>query len=1220
MNAEPVQPVGVVAIGASAGGLQAYTELLEALPDTTGMTFVIVQHLAASHESFLSALLGRIASMPVIEVQDGPCVESNTIYVIPPNRTMIIEDGHLRLRDREPGLHLSVDIFFKALAESHGPRAIGIVLSGTGSDGANGIAAIKAAGGITFAQDESAQHSGMPMSVINTGSVDFVTSPRAMAQEIAKLASRAEFTFSTDPVEPPESVEEILAIVDERLNIDFTLYKTSTLHRRIRRRMALSHAETLEAYGRILRENPTEVDALARDILISVTSFFRDPEAFEALKSVVFPRLLARESNSDAVRIWVVGCSSGEEAYSLAMALIETMEGIDKPHQLCVFGTDLNPRAIERARRGWFPKSIEENVSAERLDRFFTKGDDGYTINSLIREMCVFAPHNALTDPPFSRMDLVSCRNLLIYFDGAPQRKLLPLLNYALKPGGFLFLGASESINNYRELFDEVDSRHKIYTKRPLPTRLNSSIARAALRVPPLPSTVSKIAKPMRDRQGERYRSAEMAALKYFAPPGVLVDAAGEILQFRGDTSPFLTQSEGRASLNLLKIAREGLFTAIRTGLRHAAEQTRPLQTDGVIVKNDAGLIDVSLVAIPVVYAASERRGCWIFFQARPERAQQSSQSATIADLDADTARQISVLTDELMAARDHLETTIQELESANEDLQAANEEVQSTNEELQSTNEELETSKEEIQSTNEELSTVNDELRLRNHELDRANSDLLNLFSSVQMAAVMVWPDLRIRRFTPLAEILFNIRGTDIGRPITEMRHNIDIENFPDLLLESIRHGRELEREVQSAARHWYLLRVRPYRNRDGSIDGAVVLLVDIDTLASTQDTLRKRVAELAAADRHKNEFLAILAHELRNPLAPLRNAVHILQRSPGDAAITAKARDLIDRQVHHMARLVGDLLEAARAENGQIKLQRTLLDLRSPIGHVVDLMRPGFETKQQTLRVSLPEEAVWVEGDATRLEQVFTNLLSNANKYTPPRGDVEFKVFTVVANPGARTTAVAQVIDNGAGIDADLVPRLFHLFTQADRSLAHSQGGLGIGLSLVRTLIEMHGGRVSIRSDGPGKGSTFEVRLPVSAAPMEEKEDAIKRAGALYPGAHNARVLVVDDNQDVRESTAELLAMAGFVVRSAAAGFEALDLAVAFRPTAILLDVGLPDVSGYEVARRLRELPQFASTLLIALTGYDTPEAHALSAAAGFDHHIAKPVSFDELAKLLT
>jgi two-component system, chemotaxis family, CheB/CheR fusion protein len=1211
-------PIGVVAIGASAGGLQAYTEFLEALPATTGMTFVIVQHLAASHESFLATLLGRITAMPVLEVQDGPLVEPNTIYVIPPNHTMVIDDGHLRLRDREPGIHYSVDIFFNALASSHGSRAIGIVLSGTGSDGMKGIEAIKAAGGITFAQDDSAQQSGMPKSAISTGCVDFVLPPRAMALEISKLASIADFAFSSDPVEPAESVDAILGIVHQRLRIDFSEYKLNTLHRRIRRRMALKRTETLEAYETLLRDNPDEVDALGQDILISVTSFFRDPTSFDSLKATVFRQLLARASGDDAVRLWIVGCSTGEEAYSLSMALLETMEETGRTRPLSVFGTDVNPQAIERARRGWFPKSIEESVSPERLKRFFVATPDGYSVNRQLREMCIFAPHNALSDPPFSRMDLVSCRNLLIYFRGELQRRLLPLLHYALNPGGHLFLGASESINNYRDLFDQVDPKHKIYVKHAGTTRLTDAVLRTPPRPPALTSGIRKIVNRTRDRQNDRDRTAELAALKYFAPPGVLVDMAGEILQFRGDTSPYLTQSDGRASLNLLKIAREGLFAAIRSGLQFAAAENRPMKTDFVVVKNDAGLVTVSLVVIPVIHHVADERCCWIFFQthAEPPLTELSALPAKAA-FDATTARQISVLTDELMATRDHLETTIQDLEFANENLQAANEEVQSANEELQSTNEELETSKEELQSTNEELSTVNDELRTRSDEMDRVNSDLLNLFSSVQMAVVMVWPDLRIRRFTPLAQDLFNIRSTDVGRSIADMRHNIEIDNLPTLLDEAIHHGRDVETEVQNTDGRWFLLRLRPYRIRDGATDGAIILLFDIDTLAQTKEALRKRVAELAAADRHKNEFLAILAHELRNPLAPLRNAVHILRRAPGDAAVTTKARDLIDRQVLHMSRLVTDLLDAARAENGQIKLQRAHLDLRTSVEAVVDLMRPGFESKQQTLRVNLPTEAVWVEGDSTRLEQIFTNLLSNANKYTQERGIIELNVLTTIVAP-ERRYAVVQVVDNGDGIEADLVPHLFQLFTQADRSLAHSQGGLGIGLSLVRTLVEMHGGRVTIHSDGRGKGSTFEVRIPVSGPPPAADEPT-KVAVAVAPGARKSRVLVVDDNKDIRESTCELLAMAGFEVRSAATGYDALEMASRFGPSAILLDVGLPDLSGYDVARRLRQMPQFASTLLLALTGYDTPEAHVMSAAAGFDHHIAKPVNFDELTLML-
>jgi two-component system, chemotaxis family, CheB/CheR fusion protein len=1216
MSNESAIPSGVVAIGASAGGLQAYTELLEALPANTGMTFVIVQHLAADQESFLAVLLGRITAMPVIEVQDGPRLEANTIYVIPPNRTMVIDDGHLRLRDREPGLHLSVDIFFKALALSHGSRAIGVVLSGTGSDGMKGIEAIKTAGGITFAQDGSAQQSGMPISAIGTGCVDFVMSPKSIALEIVKLASVPELAFSSDPVEPAETLDAVLKVVRERLGIDFTQYKENTLHRRIRRRMALSRVENFDDYANFLRESPGEIEALAQDILISVTGFFRDPPSFDALKQSVVPQFLDRDAQ-DPIRVWVVGCSTGEEAYSLAIALLESMDENHKHYPLSIFGTDVNAQAIERARRGWYAKGIAEDLSPERLKRFFTVVDGGYRVNKMVRELCVFAPHNAITDPPFSRMDLVSCRNLLIYFQGGPQRKLLPLLHYALKPNGVLFLGASESISHYRDLFDQLDAQHKIYLKRPSTSRLNDTISRLPPGTQTLGTGVHRTLRPSRERQADRRRTAETTALKYFAPAGVLLDAAGDILQFRGDTSPFLTQSDGRASLNLLKIAREGLFAAIRAGLEHAAIDAEPLRTEGVVVKNEVGLATISLIVIPVSYPASEERGCWIFFQ--PIDSSNAAPNAwfqpTKADLDIDTARQVSVLTDELMATRDHLEATIQEQEAVNEDLQAAHEEVQSANEELQSTNEELETSKEEIQSTNEELSTVNDELRLRNDELDRANNDLLNLFSSVQMAVVMVWPDLRIRRFTPLAQSIFNILPTDVGRPIGDMRHHIEIEDLTALLQQAIDQGQDIEKEVTSAAGHWYLLRLRPYRIQGGAIDGAIVMLIDIHTLAQTQEALRRRVAELADADRHKNEFLAILAHELRNPLAPLRNAVQILQRAPGDAAVTAKARDMIDRQVHHMSRLVSDLLDAARAENGQIKLQRAPLDLRACVEHVVDLMRVGFESKQQGLRVNLPAEPVWVEGDSARLEQVFTNLLSNANKYTQQRGDIEMTLGTVVGADG-KTYAAVQVIDNGEGIDADLIPHLFELFTQADRSLAHSQGGLGIGLSLVRTLIEMHGGRVLIRSEGRGKGSIFEVRIPITHAP----EAVVAVAEPIVQGnGQRRRVLVVEDNVDIRDSSCELLSMAGFEVSGAATGFAALELAPEFAPDAVLLDVGLPDLSGYEVARRLRQLQQFASTLLIAITGYDTPEAHALSAAAGFDHHLSKPVNFTELQTLL-
>jgi two-component system, chemotaxis family, CheB/CheR fusion protein len=1212
-------PKAVVGIGASAGGLNAYTALLSALPPDTGMTFVVVQHLAADHASVLATLLARVTQMPVIEVQDGPRIEPDTIYVIPPNRSMIITDGHLGLKDRAPGLHLSVDIFFNALAESHGPRAIGIVLSGTGTDGMKGVEAIKASGGITFAQDGTAQHWGMPQSSVSTGCIDFVMAPQNIALELAKLAAIPNVAFSSDPIEPPEELESVIELLRDRFNTDFSQYKETTLHRRIRRRMALRRIENVIDYRNVLRDELAESEALYQDILINVTSFFRDPESFASLRTVAFPSLLAAPSSEEPLRVWVVGCSSGEEAYSIAIELLDYMDEVGRYRPLRIFGTDINPQAIARARRGWYSKNSIEGLPESRRRRYFTEVEDGFCVHKSIRALCTFAQHNALTDPPFSRMDLVSCRNLLIYFQSILQRRLLPLLHYALNPGSFLFLGASESINQYKDLFEQKDSRHKIYSARPSARHPAMALPRAfvesgpSIRLNPKPRLSTREAV-------DSLRTADLVALKSYVPPGVLVDEEGEILHFRGDVSPYLAQLDGSPTNNLLKVAREGLFAPLRSALQQTGGGATTARVDNAVVKNGEGLITVSINVVPVTYPPPRPPAYWIFFEPSAETLEQRMLVQT-RQLESghDISRQIAVLTDELTATREHLESTIEAQATSNEDLQAANEEVQSANEELQSTNEELETSKEEIQSSNEELVTVNEELRLRNEELDRANDDLNNLFSSVKMAIVMVWQDLRIRRFTPLAQELFNILPTDVGRSIDDMRHNIEIEDFSGLITRCVNQAVEVEMQVKSRDNHAYWLRLRPYRSQDGRVDGAVVILIDIDTLAQTQESLRKRIVELAAADRHKNEFLAILAHELRNPLAPLRNAVQILNRSAGDPVVTSKARDLIDRQVHHMSRLVSDLLDAARAENGQIRLQRAPLDLRSCIEQVVDLLRPILESKSQTLVTSLPDSPVWVEGDSTRLEQIFTNLLSNANKFTREGGAIEVELLVVLDEDGSRV-AVVRVVDNGDGIDAELIPRLFELFTQADHSLAHSQGGLGIGLSLVRTLVEMHGGRVIIRSEGRGRGSTFEVRLPTTKAPPREEVLKEVRPSTISAASDaHRRVLLVEDNQDIRESSCELLAMAGFEVIGAASGFEALEKAPAFGPSAVLLDVGLPDLSGYDVARRLRESPQFASTMLIAITGYDTPEARALSAAAGFDHHMSKPVNFEELAALL-
>ena len=1226
-----IEPVGVVCVGASAGGLQAFNEFLQALPADTGMAFVVIQHLAADQESALSRILARSTAMPVIEVHDQPVLEPNCVYVIPPNCSILAVDGRLSLISRAPGAHHPIDIFLNALAASHGHRAIGVILSGTATDGTLGLEAVKAAGGITFAQDRTATHAGMPQNAIDAGCVDFVLSPREIAAEISRLsrdayvawggADAALDTVGADPLR----IDPILTLLRNALGVDFAQYKPSTLHRRIRRRMALRKVAGLDAYHRYLAANPAEIESLYEDILLSVTNFFRNPDCFEALRVKVFPRLFEQPIPDDGLRLWVLGCSTGEEAYSLAIALSEYREAVQSASPLVVYATDINATAVDRARKGWYPRRIAQDVSEQRLRRYFVESSAGYAVSKAIRDMCIFARHNALTDPPFSRMDLVSCRNMLIYLQLGLQRKMLSMLHYALKPGRFLFLGPSENITHKRELFQAEDAKHKIFSKRPVQKRAGApfpiaprgelSAARAVGGAPEAGHAVR--ADPQRD--------AERALIQHYVPPGVLVDAEGEVLQFRGETGPFLAPAPGKASLNLLKMAREGMLAPLRTLLLRARSGEAPLRDGKVQVGQSDGILEIAVSVIPVSYGAPPQPCYWVMFERGdsplPSRARRRRGTARSAEGE-EAERQIRLLTQELVATREYLEATIELQGTAHEELQSANEEVQSANEELQSTNEELETSKEEIQASNEELSTVNEELRVRNEELDRANDDLSNIFSSVQLAIVMVGNDLRIRRFTPLAERVFNIIGADVGRSIAEIKPQVDIPDLPQLLADSIDRMISKEREARGSDGRWYLLRIRPYRTLENRIDGAVIILIDVDTLAQTKERLRKRIEELSCADRQKNEFLAILAHELRNPLAPLRNAAQILKLSPSDQAVSTKARELIERQVKNMSRLVGDLLDAARVARGQVNLQLERLDLRSVAELAVETMRGDFDARHQKLAVSLPAVPVPVDGDATRLEQILSNLLSNASKYTRHGGHIRLSMEMPEPTAAEGASVIVRVIDDGDGIDPELMPRLFELFTQADRSLAHAQGGLGIGLSLVRTLVELHSGTVVARSEGHDRGSEFVVRLPLKRTLPEQATLALSDFTVPAPQTADAgrrRLLVVDDNADVAESSAMMLTLAGYDVKTAFSGGQALQIVDNFQPAAVLLDIGLPDINGYQVARELRQRPDLASVRLIAVSGYDTPEARLRAIQAGFDHHVSKPVTLAALQALL-
>ncbi len=697
-----------------------------------------------------------------MEVNEEATVEPNHVYVIPPDRSMILVRGALQLLPREGGLHRPVDQFFRALAEDRRHQAIGVVLSGTASDGTVGLEAIKGEGGITFAQDATAQHEGMPHSAIASGCVDFVLPPDGIAREIVRISQHP---YAAPVAEAPETddkpnLAEVVQLLHHATGVDFTHYKFNTLFRRVTRRMVFQKMDTLPEYVRFLRETPAEVDALYQDILISVTSFFRDKESFEALKSKVFPRLLKDRSRHDPVRLWTLGCSTGQEAYSLAMVFAEAAEAAGSSVPLQLFATDLNPAGIEKARAGVYSKDIAQDVSPERLRRFFTEVDGSYRISKSIRDACVFSRHNVLADPPFSRIDLISCRNLLIYLEPVLQQKIVPTLHYALKPAGCLWLGGSETIGTYRNLFEAEDAKHKIYSKKPGsgPGHGHFPLQHGgALQSPFTPITA-------RPNDGaDLHREADRVLSAKFAPPGVLVSADLDILQYRGDTGPYLAPSPGKASLSLLKMLREGLLVAVRAAVLRAGKEQAPVREEGLRVKSNGGYREVAIEVIPIKASGGKEGGFLVLFEDSSQASKAPSAlggDASEGSLrvqtqpgspDADNAR----LAQELSATREYLQSLIEQQEAANEELQSANEEVQSANEELQSTNEELETSKEEIQSSNEELATVNDELNNRNAELNRVNNDLVNLLGSVQMAIVMLGPDLCVRRFTPAAEKL---------------------------------------------------------------------------------------------------------------------------------------------------------------------------------------------------------------------------------------------------------------------------------------------------------------------------------------------------------------------------------------------------------------------------------------------------------------------------------
>ncbi|WP_437910646.1 chemotaxis protein CheB [Sorangium sp. So ce327] len=1314
----------VVGIGASAGGLEALEHFFANIPKESGMAFVVVQHLSPDFKSLMDEILGRRTELPIHLVENGMLVEPDHVYLIPPKKEMIISGGLLLLseRDRDQELALPIDVFFRSLAQDCGPRAIAVVLSGGGSDGSRGIRAVHDAGGLVVVQDvESAQFDGMPKTARDAGVADCVLPPQDMPRVLLDHVRSKGRRPERDAASVDQGMSAVYRMLEEQFGIDFTHYKPSTVTRRIERRIQLAHTDDIEQYVKRLRSKSSELDVLYRDLLIGVTRFFRNEEAFGILERSVLPDLLRAGPRDAPFRVWVAGCATGEEVYSLAILLHELTSRIGhRPFK--VFATDVHHGSLEVATRGLYEEEAVMNVSPERLERHFIRRGRSYQVVPDLRQAVVFAHHNVIKDAPFTRVDFISCRNMLIYLQPPVQQKVLSLFHFALNRGGVVFLGPSETPGQLAHDFEIVDKQWRIYRKysdrrMQVEPRFQpvSPKARSAPR--------SGITAPVTRHPPSHLLGTYDALLDEFMPPSLLVTDTGELVHAFGGASRFLKVKDGRQGLDAFEMLDCDLKMVLTGGLRRVIKERTAIVFKGV--QAEGGTYKITMRRV------ESRRGTLphvlITFEAIDGAPRRAAMPEIEIDLDDVSREQLGALEAELGHTKQTLQAMTEQLEASNEELQAANEELLASNEELQSTNEEL-------QSVNEELYSVNAEYQRKIADLTELGNDMENLLSSTDIGTIFLDRELKIRKFTPQIAESFNLLLQDVGRPIETFTYAVDHPELTADLKRVLATGERVERELRDRHGRSFFLRILPYRAK-GTIAGVVLTLIDVSGLKAAEDALfheryllnsllrsvpdaiyfkdargrfirtnhamaerlglsdpgeaagktgfelpgyeaalavhqedevvlrtgeaqhykleqrvrqdgfvewdlvtrlplidaarhivgiigifrsvtaQKRSEEqIKDAVRRRDEFLAMLSHELRNPLGAIVHATALLKEDcsapDGASGLDEKVVQILERQSAQMARLLDDLLEASRVTQNKIELRKRVLDLGTVVKDAADAVKNLMDTRGVDFSVVVDPEPIWVEGDPARLQQVHVNLLNNAAKYTSRGGHVTLEAKRLDGH------AVVRVKDDGVGIPKDMLDTVFELFVQSSRTLDRSAGGLGVGLTLVRGLVEKHGGTVSARSDGEGKGCEFEVRLPISEP---SSEDEATRGSLLANSPRRSRVVVVEDNDDGREALCALLARAGFECHSASHGISGIELMDEVLPHVAIVDIGLPGIDGLEFARRVREKPQHKDVYLIALTGYGQQGDRERARAAGFDEHLVKPVDLGTLKRLL-
>jgi two-component system, chemotaxis family, CheB/CheR fusion protein len=1092
----------IVGLGASAGGIKAFKEFFTRVPTESGMAYVVILHMSPEHESKLTEILQLTTQIPVTQVKETVRIKPDHVYVIPPNRSLSMRDGHLALSEmtRIEERRAPVDIFFRSLAESNDSRAVCVILSGTGANGSMGLKRIKEFGGIVLAQDpKEAEYNDMPRNAIATGMVDYVM---PVAQMPAKIIAYKDLLgavrIPTEPRESPETDEQALRDIFTQLRLrtghDFTNYKRATVLRRIERRINVYELPDLQSYARLMHERPEEPRALLKDLLISVTNFFREPAAFQALEKNIIPKLFEGKLVGDNVRVWVAGCATGEEAYSIAMLLAEYASNTIHAPNLQVFATDLDEQSIAVAREGFYTEAEVTDVSPERLRRFFTKEGGGYRVQRELRETMLFAVHNILRDPPFSHLNLVSCRNLLIYLNWAAQEKLMEVLHFALRPGGYLFLGTSESINGAGDLFVTVDKEHHIFQTRAVTTRMSFPLPEL-----PLASRIDQRQREERDaaRAHERlsYLDLHQRLLEQFGPPSALVNENYDIVHLSERVGQYLQFAGGEPSNNLLRVVHPELRLDLRTALYQAVQKRTNVEARGLQVRMNDRTQIVNLIVRPVMRDDDPARGfILVIFEEVPEKERPDGVIAVDSISQAEPAAHR--LEEELMRVKAQLRATIEQYEVQHEELKASNEELQAMNEELRSAAEELETSKEELQSVNEELTTVNQELKIKIEELSQANNDFQNLMASTEIGTIFLDRYLRVKLFTPRARDIFNLIPADVNRPLLDITTRLKYPNLLDDVKRVLDKLQPVEQEVQTRDGGWYLVRMLPYRTTEDRIDGVVITFIDntvrkaaAETLRRTRDELEVRVKERTGDLQTANETLR---NEVRERKVAVDRARGLLRR-----IVTAQEdeRNRMARNLHdHLGQQLTALrlkLDAVKDKGGEQGDFNQMIEQAQIIAKQIDIdvdflsweLRPlsldrlplvtalSHFVQEWSKHFNIPAEFHTSDAKIDRLPQdIETNLyriaqeaLNNIYKHAQAtRVEVIFE---------RRADHIVLIIeDNGRGFDTSDVA-------------VQGEEERGMGLTGMRERAALIGGRLEIESQ-PGDGTTIIIRAPISAA----------------------------------------------------------------------------------------------------------------------------------------